>query len=352
LSESAPSGEKTEEPTPKKIEDARAKGNIPLSRELTMFASLASILVSVTFLFAGSATRLGNGLGQIFDGVGDISIGAEGDAGELLSAIGHLSLVCIGPIIAVIALSGIAAVFIQSEPRLIGERVRPQLSRISPKAGLKRIFGSQGAVEFVRSLFKFGAVGLICAIILKNEFGGMVNAIFVDPVLLPAQVLSAAGRLLSAICVATIALVAGDLAWSHFKWRHDLKMTRQEVKDEHKQIEGDPMVKARLRSLASDRSRRRMLSQVPTATVVIANPTHYAIALSYKRDRGGAPIVLAKGKDLVALKIREIAEMNKVPVIEDPALARALFDAVQLDQMIPPEFYRAVAGVLSYLTNR
>jgi flagellar biosynthetic protein FlhB len=159
-------------------------------------------------------------------------------------------------------------------------------------------------------------------------------------------------RLVSAIAIATIVLVAADLLWARFKWRSDLMMTKQEVKEEYKQMEGDPMVKARMRSLAQDRSRKRMLAAVPKATFVIANPTHYAIALRYERSEASAPIVVAKGQDLIALKIREIAEKNGVPVIEDKPLARSMYNHVEVDRMIPPDFYKAVAQILFYILTR
>ncbi len=142
-------------------------------------------------------------------------------------------------------------------------------------------------------------------------------------------------------------LIAGvDLVWSRFHWRQDLRMTKQEVKDELKQSEGDPIVKSRLRSLARDRARRRMMTAVPRATLVIANPTHYSIALKYVRDEDSAPIVLAKGQDLVALKIREIAEANNIPVFEDVALARSMYKQVSVDSVIPQQFYQAVAELI------
>src|SRR5690606_31722062 len=134
--------------------------------------------------------------------------------------------------------------------------------------------------------------------------------------------------------------------------RRDLRMTRQEVKDEHKQIDGDPIVKARLRSLARDRSRKRMMAAVPRATMVIANPTHFAVALRYVREEGGAPLVVAKGQDLIALKIRQIAEENGIPVIEDKLLARSLYQSVEVDKLIPPEFYKAVAQIVFFLLSR
>ena len=187
---------------------------------------------------------------------------------------------------------------------------------------------------------------------LNSDRHLVVGAMYDDPANIPALVLSLGIRLVSAVCVTIITLVAADSVWTRLRWRADLRMTRQEVKDELKQSEGDPLVKARLRSLARDRARNRMISAVPRATVVIANPTHYAVALKYERGRDGAPIVVAKGVDLIALRIREIASRHAIPIIEDKPLARALYDAVEVNQWIPPEFYRAVAKILYFLHSR
>ena len=149
-----------------------------------------------------------------------------------------------------------------------------------------------------------------------------------------------------AIAVATIVLVAADLVWSRLFWSRDLRMTRQEVKDEMKQVDGDPLVKARMRSLARDRARKRMIAAVPRATFVVTNPTHYAMALRYVKEEGGAPMVIAKGQDLIALKIREIATEHSIPIIEDKLLARSLYKVVEVDKMIPPEFYKAIAEIV------
>jgi flagellar biosynthetic protein FlhB len=159
-------------------------------------------------------------------------------------------------------------------------------------------------------------------------------------------------RILAAICIATALLMSADVFWSRFHWKQQLRMTRQEVKDEVKQAEGDPLVKSKLRSLAMDRSRKRMMAAVPRATLVIANPTHFAIALRYVREEGGAPMVLAKGKDIIALKIREIAEQNLIPVVEDKALARSMYNSVEVDRPIPAAFYRAVAELIHFLYAR
>jgi flagellar biosynthetic protein FlhB len=175
---------------------------------------------------------------------------------------------------------------------------------------------------------------------------------FSDPSQIPDLILTVSIRLISVVCIATIVIVAADLVWSRLRWQRSLRMSKQDLKDEHKQTEGDPLVKGRLRSLAQDRSRKRMLANVKQATVVIANPTHYAIALRYARDEQPAPLVLAKGKDLVALRIREIAEANGIAVVEDKPLARSLYDSVEVDQMIPAEFYSAVAQILFFLFSK
>jgi len=170
-----------------------------------------------------------------------------------------------------------------------------------------------------------------------------------DPDAVLELILTIAMRLLMAVCVVTILLLAVDLLWVRMHWRKDIRMSKQEIKDEMKELEGDPLKEARLRSLALDRRRKSMIAAVPRATLVIANPTHYAIALRYVREEGGAPLVLSKGKDLIALKIREIAEQHLIPIIEDKLLASSMYDSVEVDRPIPPEFYKAVAELVHIL---
>lgn len=352
MSEDQDKDSKTEDASEKKISDALEKGNVPFSKEAPIFASLLGILLVLSFLVAEKVPALVSSLSRVFDNAGGYLINDGSDALLLFADIGRAVAVFLVPIVALLSVLGLIASLSQNAPRIVGERIRPQWSRISPMAGWKRIFGIQGVIEFGRSLVKFTAIGTITVMLLRSEIVGVINAITSDPTLLPAKILSLATRLLAAVCAATIVLVAVDLLWSRFKWRKDLRMSHQEQKDEMKQMEGDPMVKARMRSLARDRARRRMLTSVPQASVVIANPTHYAIALRYRQDEGGAPLVVAKGADLVALKIREIATLHGIPVIEDKPLARSLYDAVEVDQWIPPEFYTAVAKIIYYIYSR
>jgi flagellar biosynthetic protein FlhB len=226
------------------------------------------------------------------------------------------------------------------------------LSRLSLKSGWRRIFGVQGWVEFLKGAFKLGALALLAFLLARAARFEVFNAMFMSPFVLPQLMQTMVIRLFLAVIAAIVLLVVADLVWSRFFWRKELRMTRQEVKDEQKQSEGDPIVKARLRSLARDRARKRMMARVPKATLVIANPTHYAVALRYVRSENRAPLVVAKGLDLIALKIRSVAEKHGIPVVEDKLLARSLYDNVKVDQLIPPEFYKAVANLILFLMSR
>jgi flagellar biosynthetic protein FlhB len=352
MSEAPDKDSKTEEATEKKIRDSLDKGQVPHSREAATLASMLAILIGVYFLLSDNVVRLRFSLESFIDHPGSFSIGTGADASAILMVVALEAAKVVGPFILVLAVAGIAASFLQNQPQLVVDRIEPKLERISIKKGFSRIFGLQGQIEFLKSLFKLSIVAVAGYIALGNSYRDFFNALFMEPTATPRLMQDLAVQFLSAICVATAILVAADLAWSRFYWHRELRMTKQEVKDEHKQVEGDPLVKMRLRSLQRDRSRRRMMDQVPKATLIVANPTHYSVALRYVREEGGAPIVVAKGKDLIALKIRLIGEQNNIPIYEDRALARSLYASVEVDKMIPPEFYKAVAGVILFLAQR
>ncbi|WGD28588.1 EscU/YscU/HrcU family type III secretion system export apparatus switch protein [Ancylobacter sp. WKF20] len=343
---------KTEEASEKKIADALEKGNIPFSKEATLFASLIGILISLSFFAGPQSGPLMQGLSRFIDDPGSLRLNTSEDVTHILWVAFDLGARFLLPIVIVLSVCGLVAALVQNTPTMVGERIRPQWSRISPASGWKRLFGRDGQVEFLKSLFKFGAIAGVCGLLLFSGKDSITAAMSSDPVLVPSMLLGLAVRLVSAVCVATIALVGVDLVWSRLHWKAELRMTKQEVKEEFKQAEGDPMVKARMRSLAQERARHRMMNAVPRASIVLANPTHYAIALYYDRQKGGAPLVLAKGADLIALKIRSIAESHNIPVVEDKALVRAMYDAVEVDQWIPAEFYRPIAKILYFIYAR
>ena len=352
MAEGADRESKTEEATEKKVQDALEKGNVPFTKEAAAFASLAAVLVVGGFVLREKVVTLVSALSRLMESPGNIDLRGGEDATVLFIIVAQLTGNFLGPVVGLLMLFGVIAAVVQSPMRILPDRIAPQASRISISAGWSRLFGMKGLVETLKAAAKLLAIGITLAIVLGSQRHEFLDMMFVDPSTLPDRLLSLIMRLAGSVTVAAALLVAGDFLWSRMEWMRELRMTKQEVKDEHKEAEGDPLMKGRLRSLALDRSRRRMMAAVPRATMVIANPTHYAIALRYVREEGGAPLVLAKGMDLVALKIREIAEEAGVPVIEDKALARSMFDAVEVDQMIPPAFYKAVAEIIHYLRSR
>jgi flagellar biosynthetic protein FlhB len=305
-----------------------------------------------SFFLSSNVGQLNFSLARLIDNAGGWPLENGGDAVMLFTAIGEDVMRLLLPVVAILTVAGVMSSFLQNSPRFVLDRIEPKLSRLSISQGWSRIFGAKGQVEFLKSLAKLVAVCVLAVLLLRAAHHDLVNAMFMEPGALPALIMTMSTRLLMAIAVATIVLVAADLVWSRLFWARDLRMTRQEVKDELKQVDGDPLIKARMRSLARDRARKNMMAAVPRATFVIANPTHYAVALRYVKEEGGAPLVIAKGQDLIALRIREIAAQHAIPIIEDKLLARSLYKVVEVDKMIPPEFYKAVAEIVFFLFQR
>ena len=343
---------KTEEASGKKIGDAIEQGNVPFSREAPIFASILGLLVFLVFVARDQGAPFVQRLALLIEQPRNYAVETSQDVLHLVDVLSLEMGRFLLPILVILLVAGTAASIFQNAPRVVFTRIQPQWSRISPVSGWNKMFSLQGFVEFGKSLFKFLAIGCMSFMVLRADRHEIVNVMFVDPIGLPEFLLTLSVRLVSAVSVATIALVAGDLVWTRLRWQRDLRMSRQELKDEFKQLEGDPLVKARMRSLAQDRLRKQMMAAVPRATMILANPTHYAIALRYDQNENDAPMVLANGKDLIALRIREIAEKHRIEIVIDKALTRAMYDHVEIDRAIPAEFYRAVANLLVYVMTR
>lgn len=352
MSESPDKDSKTEEASQRRIEEAIRKGNTPVSREVAPFISMLGIALAAYLASQLLAGRMISALAIFLDRPTEFRLDVGEDASSLLFelslTIGQVAL----PPMFILMVLGIAASMAQNPLHAALDRIKPQWSRLSIKKGAERLFGSHGRVEFLKAFVKFSIMsGLVYSFLVAQKHD-ILGAVHLNPRDLPAAIVSQVVHLFLFVAGGLVALVIADLLWSRFKWHADLRMTKQEVKDEHKQAEGDPIVRARQRSLARDRARRRMMASVPNATVVIANPTHYAVALRYVRGEQSTPLVLAKGLDNLALKIREIAEAHDIPVIEDRALARSLYEAVAPDRPIPPEFYKAVAEIILYVMSK
>lgn len=346
MSDSDDKDSKTEEATEKKIRDTIEKGQLPVSKEVAIFASFLAILVYTVFFASSSIAELGVFLSNFLEKPETWPLGTERDVIELYQAVIMEIGRAMVHLLVMLVVAGLAASMLQNIPQFVGERIRPQMSRISLAKGWKRMFGVQGWVEFLKSLAKLGFVMLVLGLVLSGDHRRLLAGMITNPIAFAGVIRGIAVDILVAIVFVMGAITVADFVWSRFHWRQEQRMTKQEVKDEMKQSEGDPIVKSRLRSIARDRARQRMITAVPQATLVIANPTHFAIALRYVREENAAPVVLAKGQDLVALKIREIAEANGIPVFEDVALARSMYKQVSVDSVIPPQFYQAVAELV------
>ena len=352
MSDDTDSDSKTEEPTEKRLHDAIERGSVPMSREIPFLLSLVAYLLVALFALLAATPALVSMLLHFIDDPSGWRLERSGDVFALGRIVVMACATFLAPTVLLIMAFGVAGSVLQNAPRIVLTRIMPDMSRLSIRKGLGRLFGPRGWTEFLKSLLKLSTVALVVGALLNGQRYALVSAMFVDAGDLPQRMLSLCAKTITAVLVAVSVIAGADLAWSRIHWRRDQRMSKQEVKDETKQAEGNPAVKARLRSVRLDRSRRRMLSSVAKATMVVVNPTHYAVALRYVRSEGGAPMVLAKGLDLIALKIREIAEENSIPIIEDKPLARSLYDAVNVDSAIPSEFYRAVAELVHLIQEK
>lgn len=337
---------KTEDATEKKIRDAVEKGNVPFSREAPVFASVLAAFIYLVFFMPSAMHTLAQSLGDIFEKPDEWSLETGHDVVSLFDHIFMVTGAFLLPGLALLVVFGVAASVFQNVPSPVMERVRPQMSRVSLSKGFNRIFGAPGMVEFGKSFAKVIVVGTAVAVAMRGNYYDLLSGMNSEPSTILVRMSQDTRKILVIVLLIMAAITVADLLWQRHHWFTELRMTKQEIKDEMKQTDGDPILKSRQRSLQRDRARRRMMDAVPRATMVIANPTHFAVALRYVREEGGAPMVLAKGQDLVALRIREIAEQNGIPVFEDPPLARSMFAQVSVDSFIPPVFYKAVAELV------
>lgn len=339
---------KTEEPTGRKLGRARGEGQVPISQEVKSLFMLVAALVVVGLMTPSLALQLRNHLGGLFANAHAVPLDPEGFRSWFLHALLG-GILIVSPVFALAFFAALVSGFVQFGFLFAPKKIVPKLSNISPLAGFRRIFSKNQLVELGKSIFKLLIVlSVLMALVIPN-FATPELYISLDPIvsldhLHDLLILVFLGVILSFFTVAVV-----DWWWQRHRHREQLKMTKQEVKEEHKDTEGDPQIKGRIRQLRLQRHRERMMASVPEASVIITNPTHYAVALKYDMDDMPAPKVVAKGIDSLALRIRALAEEYDVPVTENPPLARALYSSVELDQEIPPEHYKAVAEVIGYV---
>ena len=348
MSDDKDDAQKTEEPTQKRIDDAFKKGDVPRSQELKHWAMLLAALIAVSMTGNWTASRFQADLGGIVANSWQIRLD-DGGALDVVNGVMWNALTTLSAPITLFLLFALGGSVIQHKPLFTMSKLQPKWEKISPMAGLKRLFSMQSLVEFIKTILKFIIVGGVTVAVIWPERATLPQLVTLPVGDLLIFVSAMAVKMLAAVVAIMTVVAVMDFSFQKMQHTKKLRMTKQEVKDEYKQVEGDPHVKARLRQVRQERARQRVATAVPESDVVITNPTHFAVAVKYDHENMEVPIVKAKGLDHLAKRIRELAEENDIPIVENPPLARALYAAVEVDDEIPPEHYKAVASVISYI---
>lgn len=346
---------KTEEPTERKLRQAREKGDVASSREAGNMMSVMALFAIVAFVLPVAGAPLIGVLRGIFETAGQVTIGEGGqglrDIGGVTWALSRGIGVTMAPVLAVLVVCALAGVLLQGDVVVAVERIKPKWSKLSPLGGLKRLVSANNLVEFAKSVVKVLVVGAIALTITYQAIAEIAQVQGLVPEMMPGFARRAAMRILLIVAVILAFIAVADILWKRFDWRRKQRMSFRDVKDEMKETEGDPHIKGKRQQIRRETSRRRMAQAVPRATVVLTNPTHYAVALRYEGGADDAPVCVAKGADLMAAQIRRLAREADVPIIENKPLARALYDVAEIDREIPVEHWEAVAAIIGYVLD-
>lgn len=351
MSEGPDKESKTEDPTGKKLDDARKKGDVVKSMDVAQWASLAGVYGVLAIGGGWMARTLSEQLTPFIASPHAFEMTGEAMR-EVLRGVLLTALPLLGAVLLTAAGAGVAANLGQTGLLFLPSKLAPDFKKLSPMAGLKRLFGPDALFQFGKSVLKLVVIGVVVWTIFKPHARELETLVALSP----AALLPLARELMMALFTAALIFLlctAGfDWFWQRQRWTTRMKMSREEVKEDYKQAEGDPHVKAKLKQIRMERSRQRMMQAVPTATVVVMNPTHYAVALRYEPGETPAPVCVAKGVDALALKIRDLARESGVEVLEDPPLARALYATVEVDQSIPRQHFEAVAKIIGFILSK
>ncbi|SFV30842.1 flagellar biosynthetic protein FlhB [Devosia crocina] len=346
-SEAPEQDSKTEDPSQRKLEEAHKKGDVAKSQEVTTWFMLVGVAIICATMAPWTAQQISQPLQLIMMNADQFNVEGSG-FGAFFNG---LAFAMIGAVLAplgVLYICGVVANLIQHQPLFSAEPIKPKFSKVSPLAGAKRLFSADALVNFGKGLVKITVVGVVVVLVIWPERDRLDTMMTADPIIILADVQEIAVKIITAVLVVVTFIAAADYFYMRHKWWKKQMMTVQETRDEYKQMEGDPHVKGRIRQLRQEKARKRMMAAVPDATVVVTNPTHYAVALKYEKNMA-APKCVAKGADAVALRIRAVAKEADVPIIENPPLARALFASVEVDDDIPGEHYKAVAEIIGFV---
>ena len=348
MAESESGADKTEDPTEKRKKDSREKGEIARSKELNTLAIMLAGSAGLLIFGGALAQDMMELMRYNFSLSRDVLLNPDSMGAFLLHS-GKIALIALQPVLLTLLIAALVGPISLGGWLFAAGSLAPKFSRMNPAAGIKRMFSAKALVELLKALAKFFIILIVALLVLKSDIDDLLR-IAHEPLEL-AVIHSLQVVAWSALWMACglILIAAVDVPVQLWESHQKLLMTKQEVRDEHKDQEGRPEVKQRIRQLQRDMSQRRMMAAIPDADVIITNPTHYAVALKYDAEKGGAPMLLAKGSDFLALKIREIGEKHNILLLESPALARSIYHSTELEQEIPAGLYLAVAQVLAYV---
>jgi flagellar biosynthesis protein FlhB len=344
------SGEKTEKATPKKRQDARKKGQVLQSKELSTAILLIFLFMGLKIFGSYMVREIKSYAKLIFvqypnmEGLFTINI-----IFKLFMETVSVLLRTTAPILAIALIVSLFTGFAQVGFLFTVETLGFKFTRINPLSGFKRMFSMHAIVELAKSIFKIVVIGYIAYSYLMGERNNIINTMNLDPLNIAIYIGSTSINVAIRICVALILMSALDYAYQWWEYEKNLRMSKQEIKEEYKQVEGNPEVKSKIKQKQRQISMKRMMQQVPKADVIITNPTHFAVAVKYDAKVSDAPIVIAKGQDFIALRIKEVGKENKIEIVENKPLARNLYDTVDVGQAIPPELFQAVAEILAFV---
>lgn len=335
----------------KRLNEALAQGNQPFAREAPLVAMLVALVCATGLMLAPLTRLLADKLALQLAQSGEVRLDGRPAALELLRVMLSEAVLPAVPVLMVFAVAGVLASVLQNPPRVIGSRIAPKFSHLSPLGGFKRIFGRAGLIEFARALAKLLIVGAALGSVLLAAHADIAATLLADPLAALSTLHSVSSSTIVTVLVASLAILGADLFWSRHAWAARLRMTHQQMKDEMKESDGDPHMKGKRLALQRQRM-KRMMAEVPKASVIITNPTHVAVALRYDPDGAGVPQLVAKGRDLLAQRIKALAAEHAIPMVEDVPLARALERGVEVGQFIPREFFEAIAEIIHIISMR
>ncbi len=340
--------EKTEDPTPKKLQEARKRGQVALSREVNNWAMLCAATLIIAVFATSMMGQLTNMMRTYIEHAHAMPQMPGGLADILAGGLMQVMMILLVPFLFLLA-AAFFAPFLQVGPIFAPEVIKPDMSKVSLIKGFGRLFSLRSVMEFIKGILKISVVGVVAFIIVYPYFDRFEHLIDLPVSAMMEELRILVVKMMIGVLIVMFIIAGLDLIYQRYEYNKKMKMSRQEIKDEYKQSEGDPQVKGRLRQLRAERAQQRMMQSVPEADVVITNPTHFSIALKYDPDEMPAPIIVAKGVDNVAMRIREIAKENDIILYENKPLARALFDVADIGEMIPSEHFKAVAEIISYV---